>query len=124
VRTTVCERELESGHRIQVTWAGHQTALPTGALDASAARRTRYFFEVMIDEIYYYANRFLTSPDPEDLTDDAGNPILSRADILLELCADRVARTVEAGHLDFFPNDLGTLDLAELRARAGGADPA
>ena len=81
-----------------------------------------YLDDLNFDDIYYYANRFLTSPDPGGSIDDAGNPILTRTDILLELCADRVAEVVNAGHLDSFPNDLGTLDLTQLLARAGRAD--
>jgi hypothetical protein len=118
VGTTVCERNLGDGHVVEVTWTGAQTAFPTGALEG-ASRRTRYFFEVLIDGLYYFANRFVTSPDAEGVTDRSGNPILSRTDVLLELCADRVASAIAAGHLDSLPNDLGGVDIDELVTRAG-----
>jgi hypothetical protein len=113
-----------NGHRIQVRWAGSQTTLPTGALDPSAPRRTRYFFEILVDGIYYYGNRFLTSPDPRGWTDDSGNPILSRTDLIVEMCADRVAQEIAAGNIDSLPNDLGRLELLDLLGRAGRAGPA
>lgn len=118
--TSVCERDLGDGHFIEVTWTGAQTAYPTGALDG-ASRRTRYFFEVLIDGLYYFANRFVTSPDAEGVTDPRGNPILSRTDIILEICADRVAEEIEAGHIDSLPNDLGPVDIDDLLRRASGA---
>ena len=118
--TSVCERVLGDGHFIEVTWSGAQTAFPTGALDTTS-RRTRYFFEVLIDGLYYFANRFVTSPDAEGVTDPRGNPILTRTDIILELCADRVAREIEAGHIDSLPNDLGVVDLDEMLRRAAEA---
>ena len=120
---TVCEREVGDGHHIRITWSGCQTALPSGALDGSAPRRTRYFFDVLVDDLYYYGNRFLTSPDAEGCKDEYGNPILSRTDLILELCADRVARTIQAGTIDSLPNDLGTIELSEILARTRRTDP-
>ena len=114
--TTVCERDLGDGHFIEVTWTGSQTAYPTGALE-NASRRTRYFFEVLVDGLYYFGNRFVTSPDAEGITDPSGNPILSRTDIILELCAERVATQIESGHIDSMPNDLGAVDIEELLKR-------
>ena len=115
--TSVCERDLGDGHFIEVTWSGAQTAYPTGALEG-ASRRTRYFFEVLIDGLYYFANRFVTSPDAEGVTDRSGNPILSRTDIILELCADRVAHEIGSGHIDSLPNDLGVVEIEEIVKRA------
>lgn len=111
---TVCQRETSAGHRLEITWSGAQTALPTGALDQTAKRRTRYFFDVMVDELYYFGNRFLTSADAEGHTDAQGTPILTRTDLLLKLCADRVAAAIESGHLNSLPNDLGYIDLETL----------
>jgi hypothetical protein len=121
VATSVYERELGDGHHIQVTWTGCQTARPTGALDNSTPKRTRYFFEVLIDDLYYYANRFVTSADAEECVDGSGNPLIARTDLILELCAERVAVAIEAGLIDSLPNDLGGLDLEELERRAGSA---
>jgi hypothetical protein len=121
VATSVYERDLGNGHHIQVTWTGCQTARPTGALDESTPKRTRYFFEVLIDELYYYANRFVTSLDAEELVDAAGNPLTARVDLILELCSERVEEAIKAGLIDSLPNDLGAMDLDELRRRAGTA---
>jgi hypothetical protein len=117
VSKTVCVRELGDGHSVEVTWTRAQTAVPTGELE-SASRRTRYFVEVLIDGLYYFANRFVTSPDAEGVTDPSGTPILARTDVILEVCADRVADAIGQGHLDSLPNDLGTVDIDELLRRA------
>jgi hypothetical protein len=119
VSKTVCVRDLGDGHSVEVTWTRAQTAVPTGELQ-SASRRTRYFFEVLIDGLYYFANRFVTSSDAEGIADANGTPILARTDVLLELCADRVASAIANGHLDSLPNDLGAVDLEELLRRAAG----
>jgi hypothetical protein len=105
-----------AGHRIEITWGGAQTGLPTGALDNSTPRRTRYFFEVLVDGLYYFGNRFLTSADAEGRTDRHGSPLLARTDLLLRLCAERVAEVVEAGDLNSLPNDLGYIDIDALIA--------
>lgn len=112
---TVWARDTSSGHHIEITWSGAQTATPTGALDGSTKKRTRYFFDVMVDE-FYFGNRFLTSADAEGITDTHGTPILARSDLLLKLCADRIATALEAGNLDSLPNDLGYIDLDALVA--------
>jgi hypothetical protein len=119
---TVWQGNTDAGHQIEVTWAGAQTALPTGALDPTVARRTRYFFDVLVDGTYYFGNRFLTSADAERLTDARGNPILSRTDLLLRLCADRVGRALELADLSSLPNDLGYVDLDALVALDGVHD--
>ncbi|HQR37201.1 MAG TPA: hypothetical protein PLF26_02275 [Blastocatellia bacterium] len=120
---TVCERETSAGHRLEITWSGAQTALPTGALDQTAKRRTRYFFDVMVDGLYYFGNRFLTSADAEGRVDAHGTPILTRTDLLLKLCADRVAAAIESGQLNSLPNDLGFIELENLdTADAPGAE--
>jgi hypothetical protein len=116
VAQTVWSRDTSSGHHIEITWSGAQTATPTGALDGSTMKRTRYFFDVMVDEMFYFGNRFLTSADAEGITDTRGTPILARSDLLLKLCAERIATALEAGNLDSLPNDLGYIDLDALVA--------
>ena len=111
---TVCERETSAGHHLEITWSGAQTALPTGALDQTSKRRTRYFFDVMVDGLYYFGNRFLTSPDAEGRVDAHGAPIVTRTDLFLRLCADRVAAAIESGHLNSLPNDLGYVEFENL----------
>jgi hypothetical protein len=118
VSTSVFERDLGDGHHLQLTWTGCQTARPTGALDNTTPKRTRYFFEVLIDELYYYANRFVTSADAEELLDSAGNPITARVDLILAMCSERIEDAIKAGLVDSLPNDLGTLDLEELLRRS------
>lgn len=113
---TVWSNDTSSGHHIEITWSGAQTATPTGALDGSTTKRTRYFFDVMVDEMFYFGNRFLTSTDAEGVTDLRGTPILARVDLLLRMCADRIASAIEAGSIDSLPNDLGFIDLDELVA--------
>lgn len=113
---TVWSRDTSSGHHIEITWSGAQTATPTGALDGSTVKRTRYFFDVMVDEMFYFGNRFLTSADAEGVTDSRGTPILARIDLLLRLGADRIATALEAGSMDSLPNDLGYIDLVALVA--------
>lgn len=119
--TSVFERDLGDGRHLQVTWTGCQTARPTGALDNTTPKRTRYFFEVLIDDLYYYANRFVTSADADELTDSNGSPLIARTDLILELCAERVEEAIRAGLVDSLPNDLGALDLDDLVNRAGRA---
>jgi len=116
----VFDRDLGDGHHIQVTFTGCQTARPTGALDNTTPKRTRYFFEVLIDGLYYYANRFVTSADAENLTDATGSPLTARTDLILALCSERVEEAIRAGLVDSLPNDLGLLDLDELVNRSGG----
>ena len=116
VSQTVWEVETPAGHHLEITWNGAQTALPTGALDNSTPRRTRYFFDVIVDGLYYFGNRFLTSSDAEGKTDLRGIPLLARTDLFLRVCADRVAETVEAGNLNALPNDLGDIDIDSLVA--------
>jgi hypothetical protein len=116
VAQTVWEKDTSAGHHLEITWNGAQTALPTGALDVSVPRRTRYFFEVIVDGLYYFGNRFLTSVDAEGRTDGRGIPLLARSDLFLRLCADRVAAVIEAGDLNSMPNDLGYIDIDSLVA--------
>ena len=115
---TVWEQCTDEGHRIEITWSGAQTALPTGALDGSE-RRTRYFFDVLVDGLYYFGNRFLTSTDAEGITDANGTPILARKDLFLRLCAERISTAIASGELSAIPNDLGFVDIG-LLARADG----
>lgn len=118
----VWEIETAAGHHLAITWSGAQTALPTGALDPTEPRRTRYFFEVIVDGLYYFGNRFLTSVDAEGRTDGRGIPLLARTDLFLRLCADRVANVVESGDLNSLPNDLGYIDIDSLVATDATAD--
>ena len=104
----------KDGRSVELTWTCAQTSYPTGALNEETNRRTRYFFDVLIDELYYYGNRFLTSPDAEGVTDTKGSPILTRIDLILPLCAERVAHELDKNDIDNFPNDLGYLDLERL----------
>lgn len=117
---TVWSRDTSSGHHIEITWSGAQTATPTGALDGTTTKRTRYFFDVMVDEMFYFGNRFLTSTDAEGVKDSRGTPILARIDLLLKLCADRIALALEAGSMNSLPNDLGFIDLDDLVASDSG----
>ena len=120
---TVWQQDSNVGHHIEVTWSGSQTAMPTGALDGSVPRRTRYFFDVLVDGIYYFGNRFLTSVDAEGRTDHRGTPILARTDLFVRLCAERIASTLETSDLSSLPNDLGFIDIDALVASDGsGAD--
>ena len=104
----------QDGRSVEVTWSCAQTSFPTGALNENTDRRTRYFFDVVIDELYYYGNRFLTSPDAEGVTDTNGRPILTRIDLILPFCAERAANELDKTGIDHFPNDLGFLDLERL----------
>lgn len=113
---TVWERETSAGYHLEITWSGAQTALPTGALDGSVPRRTRYFFDVLVDGLYYFGNRFLTSADVEGRVDSKGTPLVARTDLFLKLCADRVARTIDNGDINSLPNDLGYVDIDNLLA--------
>ena len=113
---TVWLKDSNAGHRIEVTWSGAQTATPTGALDGSVPRRTRYFFDVLVDGLYYFGNRFLTSTDAEGRTDRNGIPLLARTDLFVRLCADRVARSIDTADLSSLPNDLGFIDIEALVA--------
>jgi hypothetical protein len=123
VSETVWQKDTQAGHRIEVTWSGAQTAMPTGALDGTAPRRTRYFFDVLVDGLYYFGNRFLTSVDAEGRTDRRGIPLLARTDLFLNLCADRVASVLDTSDLSALPNDLGFIDLEALCAtEVGDAD--
>lgn len=115
---TVWEQSTNEGHRLEITWSGAQTSLPTGALD-EAEKRTRYFFDVMVDGLYYFGNRFLTSADAEGVTDARGTPILARTDLLLRLCGERIAALIARGELSAMPNDLGFVDIESL-VRADG----
>jgi hypothetical protein len=125
VSQTVWEVETTAGHHLEITWTGAQTALPTGALDNESPRRTRYFFDVIVDGLYYFGNRFLTSSDAEGRTDARGTPLLARTDLFLRLCGDRVAEAVEAGNMTSLPNDLGYIDIDSLVATdVLGADDA
>jgi hypothetical protein len=114
VSETVWHTDTQAGHRIEVTWSGAQTAMPTGALDGSVPKRTRYFFDVLVDGLYYFGNRFLTSVDAEGRTDDRGTPLLARTDLFLKLCAERVASALDTADLSALPNDLGFIDLEAL----------
>lgn len=114
---TVWEKDTNAGYHLEVTWSGAQTAVPTGSLDTDGPRRTRYFFDVIVDGLYYFGNRFLTSADAEGRTDEHGIPLLARTDLFLQLCADRVADAIEAGDLNSLPNDLGFIDIDTLVAR-------
>jgi hypothetical protein len=115
----VCKRVVGDGHEVEVTWSGAQTSYPTGPLTGEVTRRTRYFFDVLIDGLYYYGNRFLTSPDAENEVDRNGLPILSRTDLILRLCADRVAWAIEKGSIDDLPNDLGPVTIDDVLAIDG-----
>ena len=110
--------QTSRGHHLEITWSGALTSLPTGALDESAEKRTRYFFDVLVDGLFYFGNRFLTSSNAEGVIDDNGVPILTRTDALLALCADRVIEAIEAGSLSTIPNDLGYIDIAVLARTA------
>lgn len=112
----VWEKRLDSGRHIEITWSGAQTTFPTGVLDGSTPRRTRYFFEIIIDGTYYFANRFLTSPDAEHVCDSTGTPILARPDLILDVCGERIAKAMSEADLSSLPNDLGYLDVALLLA--------
>lgn len=112
---TVWEQNIGE-HRLEITWSGAQTALPTGSLDDSSEKRTRYFFDVVVDDLYYFANRFLTSADAEGVTDENGIPILARTDRLLKVCANRISEAIERGALTELPNDLGYVEIAEIIA--------
>jgi hypothetical protein len=114
VAQTVWERETAAGHHLAITWNGAQTALPTGVLDDTGPRRTRYFFEVIIDGLYYFGNRFLTSVDAEGRNDARGIPLLARTDLFLRICADRITAILEAGDINSLPNDLGFIDIDAL----------
>lgn len=117
---TVWSKDTTGGHHVEATWTGAKTSIPTGALDGSVKKRTRYFFDVMVDDTYYFGSRFLTSADCDGVTDRRGVPILARTDLLVQLCVDRVASALETGTLDSIPNDLGDVDLDALVASDRG----
>jgi hypothetical protein len=108
--------DTSAGHHLEISWSGAQTAVPTGSLDTDGPRRTRYFFDVIVDGLYYFGNRFLTSTDAEGRLDGRGIPLLARTDLFLRLCADRVAEVIESGDLNSLPNDLGFIDIDSLVA--------
>jgi hypothetical protein len=117
VSSTVWE-QTSRGHHLEITWSGAQTSLPTGALEDTAEKRTRYFFDVVVDGLFYFGNRFLTSSNAEGVVDRKGVPVLARTDVLLALCADRVLEAIEAGSLSSIPNDLGFVDIETLARSA------